>query len=82
MSVSNTLALHFNSAQFLNDLLSKFKKNSDGHVAATPYAKQVAESLTQCVKSSEEYLQEECPICLDEPRVEDAVHSKCSSIVK
>ena len=40
--------------------------------------KKVAASLSQCVNLSEEYLASECPICLEEPRVEDAVHTPCA----
>jgi len=47
-----------------------FKKNS--------FVKQVAESLTQTVQSTDECLKNECPICLDEPRVEDAIHTPCA----
>lgn len=69
------------TTQFLSGLLNKFKKNAGAAVsssggAATSFATQVAHSLSQCVQSSDEYLKAECPICLDEPRVEDAVHSE------
>lgn len=60
--------------QFLSNLLNKFK--NDANVGST-FAKQVAESLSQCVQSSDDCLKSECPICLEEPRVEDAVHSEC-----
>ena len=76
------MSLIATTKQFLNNLLNKFKKNSnatvlnDGQDVATSFAKQVAESLSQCVKLSDGYLEGECPICLDEPRIEDAVHSK------
>ena len=68
--------------QFLQNLLRKFKKNSNGVCAPandkSAFMNQVAESLSQCVKTSDEFLNSECPICLDEPRVEDAVHSECN----
>jgi len=66
-------------SQFLSNLLSKFKKNSKVIANVnedSAFAKQVAESLSQCVQSSDDHLKGECPICLDEPRVEDAVHSE------
>ena len=42
------------------------------------FVNQVAESLTQTVQSTDECLKNECPICLDEPRVEDAIHTTCA----
>ncbi|KAL7540398.1 hypothetical protein ACHAXR_010079 [Thalassiosira sp. AJA248-18] len=63
---------------FLSDLLTKFKKNNNAVANANEaFATQVAQSLSQCVQSSE-YLTTECPICLDEPRVDDAVHTPCA----
>ena len=44
----------------------------------TSFVKQVAESLTRTVQSTDECLKNECPICLDEPRVEDAIHTTCA----
>lgn len=68
--------------QFLQNLLLKFKKNSTGVGPLandkSAFMNQVAESLSQCVKTSDEFLNSECPICLDEPRVKDAVHSELS----
>ncbi|KAL3793573.1 hypothetical protein ACHAW5_002853 [Stephanodiscus triporus] len=67
---------------FLQNLLRKFKKNSNGVCAPandkSTFMNQVAESLSQCVKTSDEFLNSECPICLDQPRVEDAVHTPCA----
>jgi hypothetical protein len=59
----------------------KFKTNANGVDGAwandnSAFMNQVAESLSQCVKTSDEFLQAECPICLDEPRVESAVYSE------
>ncbi len=66
--------------QFLQNLLMKFKKNSNevGPLAndKSAFMNHVAESLSQCVKTSGEFLDSECPICLDVPRVENAVHSE------
>ena len=56
-------------------MLSKFKKKQ---TSESSFAKQVAQSLSQHVHSTDEYLKSECPICLDEPRVEDAVHTPCA----
>ncbi|KAL3756862.1 hypothetical protein ACHAWU_005124 [Discostella pseudostelligera] len=67
---------------FLSGLLMKFNKTSNGVVASangeSTFAKQVAETLSKCVRSSDEFLKSECPICLDEPRVEDAVYTPCA----
>lgn len=62
--------------QFLSNLLSKFKNDSNEACTGSAFAKQVAESLSQCVQSNDEFLESECPICLEEPRIEDSVHSK------
>ena len=56
-------------------MLNKFKKKQ---TSESSFAKQVAQSLSQHVHSTDEYLKNECPICLDEPRVEDAVHTPCA----
>ena len=58
----------------------KFKTSANGVDGAgtndkSAFINQVAESLSLCVKS-DEFLHGECPICLDEPRVENAVHSE------
>jgi len=68
------------SNKFLSDLLMKFKTTSSNQrrCESTSYANQVAESLSQRLQSNEEYLHEECPICFEEPRVEDAVHTPCA----
>ncbi|KAL7551748.1 hypothetical protein ACHAWF_014931 [Thalassiosira exigua] len=63
---------------FLNNLLNKFKKKTAVVDEESTFVKHVAESLTQCVQSHDEYLSEECPVCLEEPRVEDAVHTPCA----
>jgi hypothetical protein len=69
--------------QFLQNLLMKFKKaNAVGGKKASDksaFVNQVAESLSQCVKTSDDFLCGECPICLEEPRVENAVHSEFNS---
>ncbi len=64
----------------MSDLLIKFKSKSSNQqrCESTSFASQVAESLSQCLQSNDEYLQEECPICFEEPRVEDAVHTPCA----
>lgn len=61
----------------------KFKENLSGVCAPandkkSAFVNQVAKSLSQFVKTNGEFLNSECPICLDEPRVEDAVHSECN----
>ncbi|KAL3806165.1 hypothetical protein ACHAXA_004494, partial [Cyclostephanos tholiformis] len=67
---------------FLQNLLMKFKKaNAVGGKKASDksaFVNQVAESLSQCVKASDDFLCGECPICLEEPRVENAVHTPCA----
>jgi len=70
---------------FLSDLLNKFKKNANMQDESTSFvqstsnfAQQVAESLSQCVQSNDDHLNSECPICLEEPRLEDAVHTPCA----
>lgn len=67
--------------QFLSRLLLKFKNTSSEVNTSTggepnAFAKQVAEKISICVQSSDEFLKSECPVCLEEPRVEDAVYSK------
>ena len=68
------------SVQFLSGLLIKFRNASNGMIASasgeSTFAMQVAESISKCVQSSDEFLKSECPICLEEPRVEDAVYSE------
>lgn len=67
--------------QFLSRLLLKFKNTSSEVNTSTggepnAFAKQVAEKISICVQSSDEFLNSECPVCLEEPRVEDAVYSE------
>jgi hypothetical protein len=66
--------------QFLSGLLIKFRNASNGMIASasgeSTFAMQVAETISKCVQSSDEFLKSECPICLEEPRVEDAVYSE------
>ena len=62
--------------------MNKFKKKKSTETTTSTkyepsFAQKVAESLSQ-VHSGDEYLKIECPICLDEPRVEDAVHTPCA----
>eukprot|EP00804_Cyclotella_cryptica_P000973 CCRYP_012323-RA/>CCRYP_012323-RA protein AED:0.21 eAED:0.21 QI:187/1/1/1/0.9/0.81/11/931/1333 len=67
--------------KFLNDLLSKFQRTVgiQGNEEITPFVKEVAAGLSQfVVETGEEYLKTECPICLDEPRIVDAVHTPCA----
>ncbi len=77
--------IFISSFQFLSGLLMKFNNKSNGVVASangeSTFAKQVAETLSKCVRSSDEFLKSECPICLDEPRVEDAVYSEWKSML-
>jgi len=55
-----------------------FKKKKSKADTQSSFVKQVAESLTQTVQSTDECLKNECPICLEEPRVEDAIHTPCA----
>ena len=38
----------------------------------------MAAGLTQSLESNEDILQNECPICLEEPRIADCVHTPCA----
>lgn len=72
--------------QFVSNLLLKFKKFSDGVASAdggSIFAKHIAESLSNYVQSNKEFMMSECPICLDKPRIEDAIHSEftCTNVV-
>ena len=69
--------------KFLTGLLSKFKMNAKSGSSSEPsdsYVKGVAESLTQCVHDGR--LEEECPICLEVPTIEEAVHLPCGHMFK
>lgn len=59
--------------QFLTDLLSKFKKTVNKQSNSAAFAEEVAAGLTQSLESNDEYLQSECPVCLEEPKIADAV---------
>ena len=68
---------------FLSGLLAKFNITSSDFVASaseSTYAMQVAETLSKCVQSSDEFLKSECPICLEEPMMEDVVYSEWISM--
>ena len=58
----------------------KFRTASNDMIASasveSTFVKQVAETLSKSVQSSDEFLKSECPICLEEPRVKDAVYSE------
>jgi hypothetical protein len=45
---------------------------------SSSFAKEVAVSLTQSLEARDEYLKTECPVCLDEPKITDAVHTPCA----
>lgn len=65
--------------KFLTDLLSKFKKTMGStHNKSSSFAKEVAVGLTQSLEARDEYLKTECPVCLDEPKITDAVHTPCA----
>ncbi len=70
--------------QFLSGLLIKFRNASNGMFASasgeSTFAMQVAETISKCVQSSDEFLKSECPICLEEPRVVDAVYSEWADV--
>ena len=70
--------MHIFASQFLRGLLNKIKKNSIKSNDTALYVRQVAESLSQFVQSSNEYFHSECPICFDEPKIEDAVYTPCA----
>ncbi len=70
---------------FLSGLLIKFNNTSSDFVASasdSTYAMQVAETISKSVQSSDEFLKSECPICLEEPRMEDAVYSEWTPMQK
>ena len=58
--------------------MSKFEKTCVDGKETTSFAKEVAAGLTQSLESSQEYLTTECPICFDEPKIIDAVHTPCA----
>lgn len=60
--------------------MSKFKTTAfDVHrKESTSFAKEVAAGLTQSLESNEDSLQNECPICLEEPKIADCVHTPCA----
>eukprot|EP00970_Alexandrium_tamarense_P009584 scaffold1928_cov109-Alexandrium_tamarense.AAC.9 len=61
--------------KFIEDLLSKFKRNTKD---SSSYITGVANSLSQCVESKDEFLKQECIICLEEPKIEESVHTPCA----
>ena len=67
--------------KFLTGLLSKFKTGSSSE-PSNSYVKGVAESLTQCIQSNDGKLVDECPICLEVPTIEEAVHLPCGHMFK
>jgi SNF2 family DNA or RNA helicase len=63
-------------AQFLDGLLEKFRTNQD--TVETTYASQMAHALAKTIKSSSTTMEDECPICLDCPLIEDTVITPCA----
>lgn len=65
--------------QFLADLLSKFKKTMESTQSnSNSFVQEVAVGLRQSLESNNEYLNAECPVCLEEPKITDAVHTPCA----
>jgi DNA repair protein RAD5 len=75
----------------LNGLLKKFRqrcgKAASGNDASTKqgpqgntYSDQVAQRLSQAVQQNETHVAEECPICLENPAIWDAVVTNCAHI--
>lgn len=82
-------------SSFLEGLLEKFRskaaspKRKGNHeeaesVAKKPkvrrYLSQVALTLTDAIKANSSHVEEECPICLEQPRIEEAVLTPCAHI--
>lgn len=44
------------------------------------YLSQVAQTITQAVEGNATHIQEECPVCLDNPKIQDAVVTPCGHI--
>ena len=42
------------------------------------FVQEVAVGLRQSLESNNEYLNAECPVCLEEPKITDAVHTPCA----
>jgi len=77
--------------EFLESLLDKFrrKQSPSNNTIEDPsldkenvgtYSSQVAHSLSQAIKSEATHVEEECPICLENPKFDDAVITPCAHI--
>ena len=76
-----TLGNNLVNNEFMESLLTKFRTKSSGKENGTDtYATKVAEKLGKAINSSAEDSFEECPICLEIPKVHDAVCTPCAHI--
>lgn len=71
------------NAQFLEGLLEKFSTKqslTDKEDQNTDFCTQVATKLSQAVSSSKEEIDDECAICLENPKILDAVITPCAHV--
>jgi SNF2 family DNA or RNA helicase len=67
--------------EFMESLLTKFRTAaSETETEAMTYATNVAEKLAQAINSAASEFSEECPICLETPKVHDAVCTPCAHV--
>lgn len=62
-------------AKFLEGLLEKFRTKQDDE---TNYVSQVAHALAKTIKSDATTMEDECPICLDCPLIQETVITPCA----
>ena len=73
------------AAQFINELLLKFRKTSNGNKESEEtqtsdgtYSEMVAHALNNAIKDNATHVADECPICLDTPLIHEACMTGCA----
>ena len=54
--------------------------NSSKRVKTLAFISTIAKNISQAIEDKAKYMDDECPICLDHPRIEDAVCTPCGHI--
>lgn len=67
--------------EFMESLLTKFRTSASGtETESITFATNVAEKLAKAINSAASEFSEECPICLETPKVHDAVCTPCAHV--
>lgn len=64
----------------MEGLLEKFRSKHDKKNVEANYASQVAHALAKTIESSATTMEDECPICLDHPLIEETVITPCAHV--